>query len=347
MKTFQIILSAMLLFSLTTAAVAQSSVLRTPLQQQADKYEMKQSMLLQWSEGDIASAVQGLVAVGTGEVFGISKEQCQKIFDYERDPDIQSIHRELGRLSHETPGGAFAENASEETQKKYLDLRVELNNIRRKKANDIVNDILTPDQLKKIEEFQISTMDTSSLVSPGMFEVLNLSDDQREQLEEIKNKLKPEVEKQIDKIVEHQFFYQDKVNEAIGDSVKGVTDPADRLKIISEILQKFNEKYPGYVQGTTEFLESGRILSNNLKVEMFDVLTDEQWNRMIDLIDNPPDQVKKHFEIFRKIRDVNTSKDDDKWQPGPNSWKPGDPIPEGYRQQRSKRRFPGTDNQSE
>jgi hypothetical protein len=337
MKTFLLTLTAMLLFGLTTAAFAQSNVLQIPLQQRAKEYEMKQSMLLQWSEGNIASTVHGLVVNGAGEAFGISKEQGQSIFDYEKDADIQSIHEEVSRLSNEAPGGAFAENASEETQKKYLDLMMELNNVRRKKANELVNEILTPDQLKKIKELQIATMDTSFFVSPGMFEALDISNNQRKQLEEIKNKLKPDVEKQISKIVEHQLFYLDKINEAIGNKLDGITDSAERMKIISEVNQKFSEKYPGYAQGTMEYLESGKVLSNNLKIEMFDVLTDEQWNRMIDLIDNPPDHVGKYFEHFHKITGANSSQDNGVWVPGPNSWKPGDPIPGGYREQRQTR----------
>jgi Ni/Co efflux regulator RcnB len=69
---------------------------------------------------------------------------------------------------------------------------------------------------------------------------------------------------------------------------------------------------------------------------MFDVLTDEQWDRMLDLIDNPPDYVKK---ILRKWKEA--SEKAAEWAPGPNSWQPGDPIPEKYRQERqTKGNFP-------
>jgi len=247
----------------------------------------------------------------------------------------------LNDLRTEMPGGAFAENASEETQKRYLDLMMELDDVREQKANDLLNETLTSDQLRKIKEFQIATMDSSFLVSLSMFEVLDISDEQREQLEEVKKALKPEIERHIDKMVEHKSFYQPMVNEAIGDKLNDVTDPAERMKIISEVLQKFNEQHPGYLQGATEYLESGKILSNNLKIKMFDVLTDEQWERMLDLIDNPPDHVKKYFEIQRRIMGINTSQDDGGWQPGPGSWRPGDPIPMQYRIERNTRRgFP-------
>ena len=333
-----------LLLGLTTSAVAQSDAIRA-LHQQATIYASKQNLLSQWSEGNMDSIVNAIIHGGGMEALGISKEQSEKILGYHSDPEVLSIHRELVRLLTEIHGGAFADNLSEETQKKYIDLLMELDSVRQKKANDLINETLTPDQRKKIREFQIATMDESALVSPGMFEVLDISDEQKKQLEEVKKALKPEVEKHIDKMVEHESFYRPKVNEAIGDKLNDVTDPAERMKIISEVLQKFNEQYPGYSQGTTEYLESGKTLSNNLKIKMFDVLTDEQWERMLGLIDNPPDHVKKYFEIQRRIMGINTSQDDGGWQPGPDSWRPGDAIPGAYRIERETRsRFPRGEN---
>ena len=294
-------------------------------------------MLSHWSEGGSNSAVLGLIFGGFAEVFGISEAQSQKIKDYVKDPEIMALNKEIGRLSTETDGGAFAKDASEETHQKYLELRLELQNLYQKKQNDVVNETLTPDQLRKIKEYQIANMSTDALVSPDMFEVLNLSGAQKKQLEEIKEKLKPEVEKQIDKIVEHQTFYQEKMFDEIGDKLNDVTDPAERIKIITEAQKKVADKYPGYIPETSEYLASGKILSEKLKVEMFDVLNDEQWERMLDLIDNPPDHVKKYFERFNKIMSVNNTQTESGWQPGPNSWRPGDAIPEAYRIERNER----------
>jgi Ni/Co efflux regulator RcnB len=99
-------------------------------------------------------------------------------------------------------------------------------------------------------------------------------------------------------------------------------------------------------------MESGRQLSDDLKIEMFDVLTDEQWDRFQNLVDNPPDYIKKIIaQVSGKFvsaasapvaskPSVDGAKSD-AWQPGPGSWQPGDPIPEKYRQERNeKRNFP-------
>jgi len=68
---------------------------------------------------------------------------------------------------------------------------------------------------------------------------------------------------------------------------------------------------------------------------------------MLDLIDNPPDYVKKVIAQIRKEMGTDDSSTDTPadtsggWVPGPGSWRPGDGIPEGYRIERNTRsRFP-------
>jgi len=71
------------------------------------------------------------------------------------------------------------------------------------------------------------------------------------------------------------------------------------------------------------------------RIKMFDVLTDEQWLRIQDLVDHPPEYIK----VFLKKVKANIEKNarDTGWQPGPGSWQPGDAIPEAYRQERNTR----------
>jgi Ni/Co efflux regulator RcnB len=71
--------------------------------------------------------------------------------------------------------------------------------------------------------------------------------------------------------------------------------------------------------------------------KMFDVLTDEQWARLQKLIDNPPEHAKAYAKKLKEQMGE-SEKTGGAWQPGPNSWRPGDPIPEQYRQQREEQR---------
>ena len=76
-----------------------------------------------------------------------------------------------------------------------------------------------------------------------------------------------------------------------------------------------------------------------LKSKMSDVLTQEQKKRMSGLIENPPEFVKKMLD---KAADTGSGD----WSPGPNSWKPGDPLPMLPRAT-PKRRFPGRETPDE
>ena len=57
------------------------------------------------------------------------------------------------------------------------------------------------------------------------------------------------------------------------------------------------------------------------------------------LTTNPPDYIKKILDRLSRATDNKS------YIPGPNSWQPGQGIPEGYRQERNeRRRFPSGEN---
>jgi Ni/Co efflux regulator RcnB len=132
------------------------------------------------------------------------------------------------------------------------------------------------------------------------------------------------------------------------------TDPKERMRLTIEGFEKAQEivrqSQPELFREMDAITETGKGLANQLKFKMFDVLTDEQWKRMIDLIDNPPDYVKKLLAERRKAREAaanQTANKPGEWMPGPNSWRPGDPVPEQYRQQRNERQghFPRSESE--
>jgi len=328
-----IFLTAVPLVGLTMLVFAQN-VTRSPVMKRSQEAALKQGMLSSWAENDKNSTVLSLLWDGVGEEFGISEEQRQRIMDR----NTLNIN-EMGYFYAETPGGPFDENATEETQKKYLDLQTEIQNRHKKDLEEVVNGTLSSDQLRKIRELQIATMSGDSFVSPDMFEALNMSDDQKKQLEGIKRELKPEYEKNVDKWVAFVMLRQEKMAEEIGNKLDGIMDPVERNKISMEASKKIVEQYPEFSRGIQEIKESGKIFSNKLKFRMFDVLTDEQMERMAQLIDNPPDYVRKVLAQRRKAMGY-VDNETGEWKPGPDSWKPGDGIPAEYLKQREERRFP-------
>jgi Ni/Co efflux regulator RcnB len=171
-----------------------------------------------------------------------------------------------------------------------------------------------------------------------MFEVLNLTDAQKRQMERIKNDLEPEFEKNLDNTVNHQMVYLHKMHAEHKKQV-GLGNTRSAQENLNTLLKED----PEFKKAHDEIHAQGKAFATQFRTKMFDVLTDEQWNRLLKLLDNPPEYIRSWR---KKIKDAEeAAKKAGTWTPGPNSWRPGDPIPEGYRQQRNERgRFPRGEN---
>jgi hypothetical protein len=105
---------------------------------------------------------------------------------------------------------------------------------------------------------------------------------------------------------------------------------------IEAIGKKLMAGDPEYKKIRVALQSEGKAFATKFRIKMFDVLTDEQWARLQKLVDDPPE----HAKTIRKKLKAESDEADKKeaWTPGPNSWRPGDPVPEEYRQQRNERR---------
>ena len=356
-------LSLILLFALMTVAFAQSdnnaaarlealqksleaqrTMTRSPEMQQRMRDGMMRSVTSMYEGSNLS--VMGMLQIDHyREGLGVTEEQNQKIQGVMRnpasfnDPEFKPIMDEMNKLRDEAPGGPFADNASEETKRRFSEIQDKIQDLMFKKMANAVNENLTPDQMRKVHEFSLSTMTYSPVVSPNMFEALDLSDSQKQQLDEIKNEMRPEFEKSMEQWVRVQFEWQKKFQKArddeLDEKLKGVTDPDEFERIMREPRTTNPIHTPEEQQEFLDAAASGRAFTDKLKFRMFDVLTDEQMERMAQLIDNPPDYI-------RKMQGRGIHSDDSppgEWRPGPDSWKPGDPIPEEYREER-RARFP-------
>ena len=357
-------LSLILLFALATLVFAQSDnnaaarlealqKSREMQRSQINSPEIQQRMRdgMMWSmtsmyEGSNLSVMGMLQLDHFREALGVTEEQKQRIQNatfppmdaWQNDPEFKPIMDEMIKLREGAPAGPL-ENASEETRRRFSEIQDKIQDLIFKRMTNKVNDNLTPDQRRKIQEYNISTMVYNPIVSPSMFEALDLSDEQKEHLNEIQKEMKPEFEKSIEKWVNVQVKWQEKFRKAredeLDEKLKGVTDPDEMERIMQEPGTTNHTRTPEELQELIEAVGSGRAFADKLKFRMFDVLTDEQMERMAQLIDNPPDYIKK-----MQGRDIHTGDSPPgEWKPGPDSWKPGDPIPEEYREER-RARFP-------
>jgi len=363
----------MLLLGLATPTSAQSDpaeVMQEFLQRSlADRHRgLTREINTAWNEnGSHSVALNLLRQEDLREGIGVSDEQYQNIRTaVEQQTSVSSndipaaklVQAEITKLMNEVPGqyDEFDANAPNETKMRIAELREEVQRLMGERASEIINARITnaisenlmPNQLRKVQEFQISAMSELSYsgegwaypsISPSMFEALDLSDTQRQQFGDIKKEMEPEIKKWMDRTIEAQLKIYEKRQAKFRPVPRDPNDPQSPMQLsLANPVESWNEvrrENPDLQRELNEALGAGGQLADKLKVRMFDVLTDEQWARMIDLIDNPPDYAKKWIAKRRMGRE--NASNSGEWAPGPNSWQPGDPIPEAYRIERKTR----------
>ena len=231
-----------------------------------------------------------------------------------------------------------AENIDAETMQKILELH-ERSGVRNAKyITEAVDLTLTSEQQQKIKESQLANMAELPIIFPSMFEALDLNDAQKQEMKQIKKELEPELEEILECLASAEIELRHQIGEIHSEQQeqnRAIT-PADelskKLKVTDPVIKKMFE----------ESQSRNKVFTTKFKIKMFDVLTDEQWDRLQKLVDGPPEYTKAFGKKLREQRDEREKTD--VWAPGPNSWRPGDPIPEGYREQRNeRRRFPRTE----
>jgi len=333
-------------------AAAQRAMQRSPAMLQEQRNALKRMMNSFWhGEGSNLIAVDFLQQEYFREGIGVSEEQFQKIRSVPQSvmegPDFQQYRDEMQKLMTED-GGPFGENATEEMRNRFVELQTQMSakiqEALMEGMKKAVNENLTPEQLKKVQEAQISAMSEIPITAPNMFEALDLSDAQRRQLDEIKKEMEPEFDKHVDKWVDAQMKMMEKVREAF-EKVNEITDSEEQQRFMQNLQENIRKANPDIQRAMNEAMESGKVFSDALKSKMFDVLTDEQWKRMVDLIDNPPEYMKKAIAEMRKEMGADDPQARSRqpgggYVPGPGAWQPGSSaIPEQYRQERNSR-FP-------
>jgi Spy/CpxP family protein refolding chaperone len=197
-----------------------------------------------------------------------------------------------------------------------------------------IAEMLTAEQKQKFGELQIATMSVNPFYGLSIFEVLDLTDEQRTEMERIKKELEPEFERMLDSFIDATIA-SERIFDAARQELPAELFPEERTEKVKEIHSRLMRENPEYKKATERILKQGRDFQDRFKVRMFDVLTDEQMAKLVRLVNNPPEVAKRFLAEMKKMIGEQEASG---WQPGPGSWQPGDPIPEGYLQQRQERR---------
>jgi len=204
-----------------------------------------------------------------------------------------------------------------------------------------ISEVMPPELMQKINESLLANMSELPVISPKMFEALGLTDAQKQQMETVRKALEPEFQKALDNLVHGQMIILNKALDELDKQGEGDVDleaGGERMAVIQE---KLRTEEPECKKIYEEIQSQGQAFVTGYKIKVFDVLSDEQWKRLQELIDNPPE----YALVFRdRLREVNEG-GSFRWLPSPRPWLTGEAIPGAYRQERNTRgNFPRPEN---
>jgi len=287
--------------------------------------------------GSLISVVNGIATVPEfREGWNISDEQFQQIEALLRPGGVRPAYttfpeyREIEEEHRRKQIYLFEQGASEQTRMDaYLEYSEKRSAIRNEFINNSLDDILTEEQIQMMREYQLADMSNQPFLFLATgFEALGLTEEQRQMIETIKKEFEPEFEKMLDDYLSDRNREMWRVHQnfaaQIGDNH------------YQRVHNRLMAENPAYRRHHEEIAAHRERFESQFMVKVFDVLDDNQWNRLQDLIDNPPE----YLAAFRNRLAEEAAARGQMWQPGPDSWRPGMPVPESYRQQRNERRFP-------
>jgi len=277
---------------------------------------------------------------------GLSDEQYQQILDrldntdmneYQLTyPGMQEIIKELEAIRKpDDPYFQSMENADAETQKKFLDISERQSKLwtysRINFRNGIVLSVLTAEQKQKLNEAVLASIAAMPVISPNVFEALDLTDAQKQKMAEIKKEHEPEFEQILENIANSNMVIVNKVIDEFEKQGGDLMSGEDFQDKIPEIMKKLMTNDPEVKKIHEEIVSSSRQFATQFKMKLFDVLTDEQWKRLQQLTDDP----SEHIKILRKKLQTNMGRSEETEEQDKDApWCSGDAIPEEYRQER-------------
>ena len=345
MKTKLFLLPLSCFVILSFAAYAQppqmpsgAQMRQSPVIQQVMKAGVKTSLRSFWDgKGSNLMFVGMLSDAEARAALGMSDEVFQQIQGAAapnmQNPEMQKLLEEMTALRD--PNDVFMQNADEEKINQVLDIQTRMSSLVRDTMSEAIDNALSPEMKQHMQEAQLAIMGEMPIVSPSIFEALDLSDAQKQQMETIKKELEPEFEKNLNTLADGSVVIASKMFEEI-EKQGGYGQNANEMQARMQAVQKKLQEDPEFKKVNEELQTVGKAFAIQFKTKMFDVLTDDQWKRLQELTDNPPEVAKVFLKKLKEQRGE-SERTGGGWQPSPDSWKPGDAIPEAYRQERNTR----------
>ena len=364
MRTFAII--AILCFSMLFAIVSAQEP--SAEQQQIEKklrYLVSPMRRLEWEAEKLAGFRSPWNGQGSWAVFrfmtvygdknelGLTDEQKQRFsFHFTEEHLETNLHNEL----HENPtpeytqamealkatllpGDPYLERATEEQKNAFREAESTLNSFLHAAMQKEIQEILTPEQMLQLRKLEMQLMPALGVPFPAMFDPLDLTDEQKKEM----NKITEEMKTEYDKLIIEALVWDSERISSMYEPLRGKSFASQ------EEFQKACEEARKTWEATVarsseaqhkkfvEHMKRGIEFTTLLQTRLMNVLTDEQLDKMQTILDETPMFAKKIIATIKIMQAA--AKLSPTYVPGPDSWRPGDPVPEQFKEERQRSRF--------
>ena len=235
----------------------------------------------------------------------------------------------------EIPDDRFFERASEEQKNAFREATMMTTRLWLEGMQAEIEETLSPEQMLQVRKLEMQLMPELGIPYPSMFDPLDLTDEQKKDM----NKISDEMRGEFDHLLQESVKIKAERLASVSQSLQGKPFSSH-----GEFWKSFQEEHRQFVPSeamrkkSMDLHEQGTKLMTLLRTRLMNVLTDEQLDRMQQIMDESPEFVKQVLAEFKKRREAQAKAPG--YVPGPDSWRPGDPVPAQFKEEHRTGRFP-------
>jgi Spy/CpxP family protein refolding chaperone len=209
----------------------------------------------------------------------------------EQDPELMKAFEDAEKAK--PVGDPTFRRATEEQKRAYVKAAGKSSELFDADVSRQIEKALTPEQLAKLQSLEFLLLPEMGIACPGMFDCLELSDEQKAKVEAIRKELRPEFEKMLDlRVAVRQLQFETMIEHV---TAHDKATPLVTQNEVSEAMSAaatrvFNDR--AFAQKQAESEKQNKEFALKLKVRLTELLTAEQKAKMQTMIDNAPDFVK-------------------------------------------------------
>ena len=309
----------------------------------------------------VRTPAQILFRMGEESLLDLTEEQNERFFFLRKESEIG---REVMMKRLQSPWPEYEQtdramrnavpqddpyfyNASEEQKQAYLAAATAHYALYDQVINEEIQDILTPEQMEKVQLLKMQLLPEMGLPSVAMFEPLGLSDEQKKEMEAIRQEMLSEFDQLVDEAMSNRREYFKGMLENVTEMNKAA--PLTSMDDLGKAMRQGGEKMfkkmqtdKDWQQRLQENAKKGQNFATRFRDRLMNVLTDEQLDKMQKIMDDSPEFVKRILQAGKQQREA--VEKSGQYQPGPDSWRPGDGLPKDFKLERQEQRFPSRRN---